>query len=155
MGKKLRFIFVAYLVIALLGCTGCGKQNETKGDAVENVMQNHTFVEIGDVTNETTAEVTITTPNLTAIYMDLLSKNPDVSMTADEIAKAVAEYAENKEYLVVSKVVTSVEKDGNVWKLSSDECIDEVIRKQVNDLMIQVINGIGTIEVEDISEELK
>ena len=160
MSKILRCVLFTYLVIALIMiCAGCGKRNETpaetKGDTVENVMRNHTVIEVGDVTDETTAEVTITTPNLAAIYMDLLSKNPDTNMSADEIAKAVAEYAEEKEFLVASMVVTSVEKDGDNWKLSSDECIDEVVREQVNKLMIQMINDIGTIEVEDIPEELK
>lgn len=159
MGKKLRCILIAYLVVALLGCAGCGKRNETpaetKGETVENVMQNHTVVEIGDVTDETTVEVTITTPNLAKIYMDLLTKNSDANLSADEIARAINEYAKNEEFLVASTVITSVEKDGNNWKLSSDECIDEVVREQVNNLMIQMVNDIGTIEVKDISEELK
>lgn len=159
MNNKLRSILVACLVVALLACTGCGNRTETStettGISVENVMQNHTIVEIGDVTDETAAEVIITTPNLAAIYMDLLSKSPDANMPSDEIAKAIAEYAENEEFLVASMVVTSLEKDGNDWKLTSDECISEVVREQVNNLMIQMINAIGTIEVEDIPEELK
>lgn len=159
MRKPLRRILLACLVVSLSFSFGCGNQNETpaetKGDTVETVMQNHTTIEIGDVSDEAETEVIITTPDLTAIYMDLLSKNPDTNMSADEIAKVIAEYAKNKDYLVTSKAVTAVEKDGNDWKLASDECIDEAIRNQVNNLMIQMINGIGTIEVDDISEDLE
>ena len=159
MGKKLKCILVVCLVFVLTVCEGCGKQSVTptgtKNDTVENVMQNYTIVEIADVIDETATEVTITTPNLVAIYMDLLTKNPDSNMSADEIATAIAEYAKNVEFLVASTVITSVEKDGKNWKLSSDECIDEVVREQVNNLMIQIVNDIGTIEVKDISEELK
>ena len=159
MGKKLKYILVAYIVVALLVCAGCGKQSgtpeETKSDTVEHVMQKHTVVEIGDVTDAAAAEVTITTPDLAAIYLDLLTKNADVDMSADEIAKAIDGYAENEEFFAARTVTTSLERDGDHWKLSSDECIDEVVREQVNNLMIQMINNIGTIEVEDISGELK
>ena len=159
MSKTLRYILLACLVVVLSICVGCGNRNEmpseTKDDTIENVMQNHTTIEIGDVSDETETEVIITTPDLATIYMDLLSKNPDANMSADEIAKVIAEYAKNEDFLVTSKALTAVEKDGNDWKLASDECIDEAIRNQVNNLMIQMINGIGTIEVDDISEDLE
>lgn len=159
MAKKLKCILIICFIIGLLSCTGCAKRNEalteTTGETVKNVIQHYTVVEIGYVDDETAAEVKIATPNLVKIYMDMREKNPDVDLSIDEIVKAIAEYAKSEEFLVTSTVVTSVEKVGNNWELSSEKCIDEVIREQVNDLILQMVNEIAIIEVKDISEELK
>ena len=159
MHRNRKCILLVLLIALLVTAVGCRNRNatteETNGDTVAGAMEAHTTVEIVEVAGDAEAEVKITTPDLAAIYADIMAKNPDADMSAEDIAKAVAEYASDESYLITNSVVTSVEKDGNDWKLASDECIDEAVRSQVNNLMIQMINGIGTIEVDDISEDLE
>lgn len=152
-GKK--GLLAIFAIIVLL-CSGCRTDEnqviETQSVNINEVMSSHTIVEIVDAPNTPSlsgeAKVQITMPDINKIYMDLLQKGKANTMTLEEIGSAVAEYAVNKDFQLTCNTTALVEKNGEEWALSSDESVSALIEQQINDLLVQLINNIGVIEIE-------
>lgn len=157
--KVSKSILLLILIMCLVFCYGCKDEdlrNETQPSKITEVMSAHTTVEIIDVSNcsdfETVADVQITMPDVNKIYMDLLSNGKANTMTVEDISLAISEYAVEEDFQLNCNTTAMVEKSGDEWVLSSEESINVVIKQQVDDLLVQMINNIEVIEIEGGSE---
>lgn len=146
---------LAILAIVVLLCSGCRTDEtqviETKPANIIEVMSLHTIVEIADAPDTSSlsgeAIVQITMPDICRIYMDLLEKGKANTMSIEDICVAITEYANHEDFLLVHDTTASVIKESNEWMLNSNECIDALTEQQIDDLLILMMNDIGTIEI--------
>lgn len=144
------------LVIAMLLLCGCNiiKNLIAKNQSTDitEIMHAYTTVEITNAPDESSlsgeASIQITMPDLKKIYAELDKNGKANTMSIADICNSIAKYAKQEDFLLVEKTTALVTKIGNEWVLSSDEYIDTLTRQQANDLLVQMINSIDTIELE-------
>lgn len=146
---------LAVLVIAVLFCSGCGSDEnqviETQPVSIVEVMSSHTVVEITDVSDTSSlsgeANVQITMPDICKIYLDLYEKGKSNTMSIEDICVSITEYANDEDFLLVHDTTALVTKENKEWVLSTNECLDDLTEQQIHELLILMMNDIGTIEI--------
>lgn len=146
---------LAILVIAVLFCSGCGSDKnqviETQPVSIVEVMSSHTVVEITDVPDTSNlsgeANVQITMPDICKIYLDLYEKGKSNTMSIEDICASITEYANDEDFLLVHDTTALVTKENKEWVLSTNECLDDLTEQQIHELLILMMNDIGTIEI--------
>lgn len=150
--KKILLLVIAVSLLIFGGCRREEQKSESMPRGIQDIMRACTHIEIMDITENsqttTEANVRITMPDINKIYMDLLTKGNANTMTTEEIGASILEYADQEEFLITYNTTTSVTGASNEWTLSSDECIDALVRQQINALLVQMMNNLGSIEIE-------
>lgn len=157
---KRKAILITAIVVAgallLCGIMWCIKDKTPNADkqSIETIMTDNTTIEISNVRDAGDdlfiADVEITMPDIIAIYKYLQSKGKTDGMTLSNICAAISEYAKDANYITHHTVSAPVHKEGEKWVLTSTDCVDEIIRETANNLLAQVVNELGTL---DIGEE--
>lgn len=156
MKKKIIIVIVAVVAVGVLFLCGIGlskkdKTSNTDSQSIETIMTDNTTIEISNVCDtgddSFVADVEITMPDILAIYKQLYNTGKADGMTLEEICSAISQYASDTNYLTQHNTTASVRKEGSKWVLTSTDCVDELIRKMVNNLFAQVINNIGSFDI--------
>lgn len=140
-------------VLLLFGDNSKGRSeaSEIHTYSIDGVMNTHTTIEISNIVNPNAeislADVKIEIPDILAIYKELEDTEVTNCVTLDDICYAISEHARNQDHLVEYSITTTVQKEGNSWVLSSDDCVDAIVDEMVDNLIIQMINTMGTIEI--------
>lgn len=157
--KKILITVVAILIVAVI-LAGCNMLR-TDGDnssnqlvEVEKAMTDNMVITIGDVKihndSTTTANVTITGPDLVAIYKKVTQDNPKKNLQVEEICTIVSNYANDPDYSIQRSTTAEVHREGDKWVLVSDECTQEFIADMAEKLLVQIISDLETFEIEAV-----
>lgn len=156
--KTFLFVIMGILIVGIAVVGGMflgGKDNSVNlSDDAKKVVRDNISISIDDVedphANTTTANVTITAPDLVAIYKKYTEDNPEKELSVEDVCSVVAKYANDPDCKVQHNTITEVRKEGNNWVLVSDECIQVVITDIAGQLYAQRINEEESLEIETI-----
>lgn len=156
MKKKIIIVIAAVVAVGVLFLCGIGLSKKDKtpnvnSQSIETIMTDNTTIEISNVRDtgddSFIADVEITMPDILAIYKHLYSTGKADEMTLAEICSTIFQYASDTDYLTQHNITASVRKEGSKWELTSTDCVDELVRKMMNNLFTQVINNIGSFDI--------
>ena len=158
--KKNLIIIVASIMVVIAIVVACcilfkGKDNSSKKTLdIQKIVRDNISYTIDDVEDPnattSTANVTISAPDLVAIYKKANEENPENEMSLDDVCSIISKYAKEAEYKVEHEITTEVRKEGDTWTLVSKECIQNIIRDMASQLLAQRVDDEEHFEIEPI-----
>lgn len=156
--KILTLVMIGILVVGILIVCGIllGKKDNASNPSydVKQVMTDNTSITIDDVedsnANITMANVTITTPDLVAIYKKMNDGTQSDGLSMEDVCCAVSKHAKDPDCIIKHNVTAEVQKEGDNWVLVSDERIQSIIMDMVDQLLVQMLNDEESFEIESI-----
>lgn len=158
--KKKLIIIAASIMMAIAVVVVCCIAFREKDDSsnvtqdIQKIVRENISFTIGDVEDPnattTTANVTVSAPDLVAIYKKAKEENPEKKMSLEDVCSIVSKYAKATEYRVEHEITAEVRKEGDAWTLVSDECIQNIISDMASQLLVQRVNDEEHFEIETI-----